>query len=91
MDTLWEHLLEVDGTRFPASAPERGDARSEYDNEMPLDRHVTVGVQAVSLPKLLNTEGHTGRLLDLQGRELMRFQIEKVDARASTILGSVSA
>ena len=88
MDLLWEHTLDVDGIRVAASGAQRGDARSESSAGGSSDKErVTVGFRATEVDRLKDAVGKTGRLFDLEGHELLRFEVEKVDVASSVLTG----
>ena len=81
MALLADWLLEVDGKVFGTSWPEKGDVtRSVLDGQSePHSSKASFGVSASDVAALKRLTGKTARLLDVNGREVVRFRIEKVD------------
>ena len=81
MALLADWLLEVDGKVFGTSWPEKGDVtRSVLDGQSePHSSKLSFGVSASDVAALKRLTGKTARILDVNGREVVRFRIEKVD------------
>ena len=81
MALLADWLLEVDGKVFGTSWPEKGDVtlpvldgQSETHSSK-----LSFGVSASDGLALKPLTGKTARLLDVNGHEVVRFRIDKVD------------
>src|SRR5262249_46112300 len=81
MALLADWVLEVDGKVFGTSWPEKGDVtRPVLDGQSEThSSKLSFGVSASDGPALKPLIGKTARLLDVNGHEVVRFRIDKVD------------
>lgn len=81
MASLADWFLELDGRRFEASWPEAGDVTSfEHDGHRECGPpKLSFGVTVMDLPELKRLVRKPARLVDVNGHEVARIRLEKVD------------
>lgn len=87
METLADWVLEVDGSAFGLSDPERAD----FGPDPWAPGLAEFGVTAVDAPEVAKRVGAIARVLDPKGREVARLRIEAFDADLCVLSGAILA
>jgi hypothetical protein len=84
---LARYQLEVEGERFPVSAPRPGDPTRAAQKS---SRRWTFGLAAADVSRLAAYPRHPARLLGPEGEALLRLCIDRVDPRLAVLHASAA-